>query len=75
MPEVPTPINTVTNIEHRLAANTVKAMAISSCGLSDTKQCAMKEINTQPGAASITTCARRLNVRLRNAKKPINRVE
>ena len=32
MPEVPTPINTVTNIENRLAANTVKAMAISSCG-------------------------------------------
>lgn len=37
MPDDPTPINTVTNIEKRPAAKAVNAMAISSCGLSDTK--------------------------------------
>lgn len=37
MPDDPTPINTVTNIEKRQAAKAVNAMAISSCGLSDTK--------------------------------------
>ena len=36
-PELPTPINTVTNMENLLAASTVSAMAINSCGLLDTK--------------------------------------
>lgn len=37
MPDEPTPINTVSNIEKRQAAKAVNAMAISSCGLSETK--------------------------------------
>lgn len=37
MPDEPTPINTVSNIEKRQAAKAVNAMVISSCGLSETK--------------------------------------
>ncbi|QOG49732.1 hypothetical protein IBX82_02335 [Neisseria gonorrhoeae] len=74
-PDEPTPNNTVNNIEKRQAAMVLNTLGISSCGLSDTKYGAMPEITIHPVASSITVWARKLNVRLRTAKKPINRME
>ena len=61
-------------MERRLAATTVIASASSSDGRSETNAGAITAMSTQPGAASMTACARGLRVRFRSTTNPRIRV-